>query len=106
MAKDKNKMAEIILKEDVKKIADLARLKLTEEETAKMQKDLAEILGYINLLNKADVSSVESSFGSNNKENFLRPDKAQSISEETRQEIIGQFSEKQGDYLKVKKILK
>jgi len=95
----------MISKEDVKKITDLARLRLSEEEIAKMQKDLAEILEYTNLLNKADVSLVKASFGSKNKENFLRPDKVQSISEGTRQDILGQFSEKQGDYLKVKKIL-
>ncbi|MCG2690399.1 Asp-tRNA(Asn)/Glu-tRNA(Gln) amidotransferase subunit GatC [Candidatus Parcubacteria bacterium] len=95
----------MITKEDVKKIADLSRLKLTEEEIVKMQKDLTEVLDYINLLNKADVSSIKTYFGPNNKENFLRSDKAQSILEKTRQEIIGQFSEKQGDYLKVKKIL-
>ena len=43
----------MISKDEVIKIAKLARLELTEKEIEKMQKDLSAILDYFNLLKKA-----------------------------------------------------
>lgn len=43
----------MISKEEVLRIAKLARLELTEKEVEKMQKDLSAILDYFNLLKKA-----------------------------------------------------
>ena len=40
----------MISKDEVRHIAKLARLELTESETAKMQKDLSSILDYFDLL--------------------------------------------------------
>ena len=48
-----------VTKDDVAYIANLARLRLTEDETANYQKDLNNILGYIDLLNQVDTSNVE-----------------------------------------------
>ena len=42
----------MISKDEVKHIAKLARLELTEKEVEKMQKDLSEILGYFDLLKR------------------------------------------------------
>ena len=40
-------------------MADLARLRLTAEETAAFQAQLEDILGYVRLLNEADTEGVE-----------------------------------------------
>ena len=40
----------MLSKEEVLKIAKLARLELTEQEVEKMQKDLSAVLDYFNLL--------------------------------------------------------
>ncbi len=44
---------------DIRKIATLARLKLTDEEAAQYQGQLANILGYMEVLEKHDLSGVE-----------------------------------------------
>lgn len=44
--------------EDVKRVAELAHLKLTADETASMQQDLNSILGYVAQLDELDTSSV------------------------------------------------
>jgi aspartyl-tRNA(Asn)/glutamyl-tRNA(Gln) amidotransferase subunit C len=47
-----------ITKADVGKIAELARLELTNEETESFTEQLSSILGYIEKLNELDTSSV------------------------------------------------
>ena len=46
-------------REDVLKLARLARLELTDEEIGKYQQELSEILQYVDLLNDVDVSGLE-----------------------------------------------
>ena len=58
---------------DVTYVADLARLKLTPEETATFQKQLGDVLGYVSLLSEVDVSRV-SLLGEADLENRLRAD--------------------------------
>ena len=48
----------MITKEEVKHIAKLARLGLTEEEIEKFQKELSSILDYFEKLKEIDVSDV------------------------------------------------
>jgi len=48
-----------ITEEEVRYVADLANLKLTEAEVRKFQTDLDEILAHVDKLNEADTSSVE-----------------------------------------------
>jgi len=47
-----------ITKNDVEKIAELARLELTAEETASFTEQLSAILGYIDKLNELDTADV------------------------------------------------
>ena len=49
----------MVSEKDVSYVADLAHLELTEEERARMLKDLNSILGYIDRLNELDTSDVE-----------------------------------------------
>ncbi|HLI76233.1 MAG TPA: Asp-tRNA(Asn)/Glu-tRNA(Gln) amidotransferase subunit GatC, partial [Acidobacteriaceae bacterium] len=44
---------------DVRHVADLANLELTEEELPRMARDLDAVLGYIDQLGELDTSSVE-----------------------------------------------
>jgi len=48
-----------ITRNDVEKIAELARLELTSEETQSFTEQLGAILGYIEKLNELDISDVE-----------------------------------------------
>ena len=48
-----------ITEQQVRYVADLANLKLTEAEVRKFQADLDEILGHVDKLNEIDTSNVE-----------------------------------------------
>ena len=47
-----------VTENDVTYVADLANLELTEQERARLVKDLNSILGYIERLNELDTSNV------------------------------------------------
>ncbi len=93
----------MISKEEVKYIAKLARLGLTEKETEKFQKELSSILDYVEKLKKADVSKVEAASRAFEIENVVRED-------ERRKEKIGSEGlvemapEREKGYVKVKSI--
>ncbi len=95
----------MISKEEVIKIANLARLDLSEIEIEKMQKDLAEILGYIDQLNKVDVSSVEVEATEVVLQNALREDTPVSQTKETIEKMLSQAPAREGHHIKVKEIL-
>lgn len=97
---------ENITKEQVNKIAELARLEMSEKETEKMQKDLAEILGYIDMLKEVDIANIEPTNYSVRQENIMREDNAEKAGDEIVKDMLAQAPEKQGNYIKVKEILK
>lgn len=59
---------------EVEKIAQLAKLKFSEEEKVKLQKDMNQILGYIEQLNELDLKDVEPLENINETENVMRED--------------------------------
>ena len=52
-------MTERVTVEEVRRVADLAHLELTAEETGPMLKDLNAILDYVAELNELDTTGVE-----------------------------------------------
>ena len=48
---------------DIRKIAKLAHLEITEEEVALYTPQMASIVGYVEQLNELDTESVEASIG-------------------------------------------
>ncbi len=52
-------MAEPLTKEAAAKVAHLARLKLSDAELERVTTQLGQVLGYVELLNEIDTSSVE-----------------------------------------------
>ncbi|MEK9135030.1 MAG: Asp-tRNA(Asn)/Glu-tRNA(Gln) amidotransferase subunit GatC [Patescibacteria group bacterium] len=62
--------------EEVKHIAKLARLGLTEKEVEKYQKDLSDILGYVEKLKEVNIEGVEPTSHSVLLENITRKDEA------------------------------
>ena len=49
----------MVTEKDVAYVAELAHLELTEQERARMLKDLNSILGYIDRLNQLDTANIE-----------------------------------------------
>ena len=61
---------------DVSYVAELARLELAPDEKEKLQKDMEEILGYIELLAKLDVKDIVPTAHAVPLRNIWREDKA------------------------------
>ena len=101
----------MINKEEVKHIAKLARIGLTEKEIAKFQKELSSILDYIGKLKEVDISEVEPTSHSILVENVMRDDYPNPV-EARLQQAAGKQSPKllklapdtKNGYLKVKPI--
>ncbi len=49
----------MLSKETIEKVAQLAKLKLTEEEKETLGRQLVDIIEFVNQLNQADTSQVE-----------------------------------------------
>ena len=60
---------------DILHVAKLAKLNLSENEIKKFQKQLGEIITYVNELNEVDTSGVEPTSQTTKMENVSRKDK-------------------------------
>ena len=90
-------------KEEVLKIVSLCRIKLSEHEVEKMQRDLSTVLAYVSELNKVDTNNIEEISQVTGLENIFRPDVAEYS--EIREAIIKNFPESKDNFLKIKSIL-
>ena len=59
---------------DVRKVASLARLKVSDEEVASLTTDLTAILGYVDVLNEIDTTGIEPMVHAVELYNVLRAD--------------------------------
>lgn len=89
---------------DVNHIAKLARLKLEEKEIPKMEKDLEEILGFVEQLKEVDTENVLPTSQTTGLENVLRVDEAEKIDEKKRQGILANAPETKEGFIKVKAV--
>ena len=92
-----------ISKDDVRKIAKLARLKLTDAEVELYQGQLLKILDSMNELKKADTSSVEPTTSVLGMTNVLREDKPQPFSDV--EALLANAPEREGPFYKVRKVI-
>jgi aspartyl-tRNA(Asn)/glutamyl-tRNA(Gln) amidotransferase subunit C len=92
-------------KEQVEKIAKLARLGLEEKEKSKMQKDLSSILGFVEQLNKVETFDIEPMSHSVGLKNAMRPDLSQKRDKSQTEKFLALAPERQKDFYKVKQIL-
>lgn len=94
---------------NVKHIAKLARLGITEQEEEKFQKELSSILDYVGELNKVDTEGVEPLSGGTDLINVFREDEAEKKTTERKllekEKLLAQAPETKDGYVKVKAIL-
>ncbi|BAZ42871.1 glutamyl-tRNA(Gln) amidotransferase subunit C [Calothrix sp. NIES-4101] len=93
----------MIDREQVHKVASLARLELTPEEEEKFTIQLGSILEYVEQLNELDVTDVVPTTRAIDVSNVTRPDNLQPYPE--REAILKGAPEQEGDFFKVPKIL-
>jgi aspartyl-tRNA(Asn)/glutamyl-tRNA(Gln) amidotransferase subunit C len=90
-------------REQVSKVAFLARLELTPEEEQQFTTQLGEILDYFEQLNELDTSQVAPMTRAIELSNITRPDQLESYPQ--RDDILANAPEQEGDYFKVPKIM-
>ncbi|MBK1987837.1 Asp-tRNA(Asn)/Glu-tRNA(Gln) amidotransferase subunit GatC [Sphaerospermopsis aphanizomenoides BCCUSP55] len=93
----------MIDREQVHKVANLARLELTPEEEEKFTIQLGSILEYVEQLSELDVSDIPPTTRAIDVSNVTREDKLQPYPD--REAILGSAPEQEGDFFKVPKIL-
>jgi len=95
----------MISKKEVKHLANLAKIHLTEKEIEIFQKELSKILEYVEKLKGVDVENVKEMSHSVFLENVMRDDEKIPGTEFDREKLIEQFSFREGNFLKVKRII-
>ena len=91
----KNKITE----EEVKKIASLSRLSLTEDELQKRTEDMNNILNYMDSLNEINTNNVKELNNVHDMNASLRSDSSdESLNQ---QDILNNSPSSNGDYIKV-----
>jgi len=90
---------------DIKHIAKLARLELSEDELEKYGKELSDILGYIDQLKEVDTSQVEPTAQVTGLENGFREDIVKKWNEEEREAALKQAPDLEDRQVKVKRVL-
>ncbi|MCD6429532.1 Asp-tRNA(Asn)/Glu-tRNA(Gln) amidotransferase subunit GatC [bacterium] len=96
----------MLSKDEVKHVANLARIKLSEEELQKMQGELVKILDYIEKLKELDVESLEPTTHSVLLKNVFREDKPEEKSKEEGKKLIQLAPQKEDRFIKIKSVFK
>jgi aspartyl-tRNA(Asn)/glutamyl-tRNA(Gln) amidotransferase subunit C len=93
----------MLSKEEVIKLAQLARIALTDQEVEKYQKDLSTVLDYVDELKKVDVTGLEEVSQVTGLINVQREDRPTVA--ENQDAIFSQAPEMKDGFYKVKAIL-
>jgi len=89
-------------KDDVKNLANLARISIDDKEIANYQKDFDSILNYVDSIQKIKVSDLEPEYFN---KNVMREDDETNKSGENTNKLIKEAPDKKNGYYKVQKIL-
>jgi aspartyl-tRNA(Asn)/glutamyl-tRNA(Gln) amidotransferase subunit C len=98
--------SKMISREEIKKLADLARVEIKEEELESLRGEMDSILDYVGQVSyvaSGEAMRDEIELGANF--NVMREDGEPTPSGTYSKELIAEFPDEQGGYLKVKKIL-
>ena len=94
----------MLSKDQVQKIAKLARIEITDAEAEKYSTELSDILGFVEKLNEADTDGVEPIAHITGAKNVVREDRVIEYSDETKENIINNFPEEKDRFDKVKAV--
>src|SRR3990167_5447684 len=93
---------------EVRHIAELARIKISEKEEKGLKKDLSSILEYIDKLNEVDTAGIEPLYQTTGLVDSFRTDEPRGefeMDDNLNEKLIGQAPHKEGRFVKVKSIL-
>ena len=91
-------------KEEVQKLADMARIDITDTESASLAEDITAIIGYV-----SEIDHITSETGVVKKvgavHNIMREDEAPHEAGMYTDDLLDSAAGREGQYIKVKKIL-
>lgn len=93
-----------LTRDDVLKLARLARLTITDEEIEQYRKELSEILGYVEQLQNADVTGLESTSQVTGLKNVMREDEVIDYGTSP-DDLLRGVPQKQDRLIKVKRMI-
>ncbi len=76
----------MLTEEQVRHVAKLARLKLTDEEVGRFAKQLSEVLDYVDLLSEVDTEGVKPTYQVTGLQNVSEKDEV--VNEVTKEEML------------------
>jgi aspartyl-tRNA(Asn)/glutamyl-tRNA(Gln) amidotransferase subunit C len=93
-----------LTREDVHRLAMLAKITITEDEIAQMQKDLDSVLAYVEKLQDVDTSNLEPTNQVTGLKNIMRNDEVidYGMSQEA---LLANVPEVEKNYIKTKRVL-
>jgi aspartyl-tRNA(Asn)/glutamyl-tRNA(Gln) amidotransferase subunit C len=92
-----------LTREEIERVAVLARLRLTPEEQASLTEELDHILGYMEKLNQLDTADVEPFSHAFNIENTLREDRV--TNQPNADALLANAPDRDATFFKVPKII-
>lgn len=95
----------MITHEEVKKMAELARIELSADEQQRLQHDMESILGYVSELAEVTVPAGEESVSTALVENVMRPDTDPYDPGIFTEPLLAEAPARAGNFVKVKQIL-
>lgn len=90
--------------DEIRHIAELARIRLSDEETEKYRHDLSQVLDFFKELESVDTSGVVLGGMITGKENAWREDRVSEPDPDERRSIIDRFPSRKDDALRVKSV--
>lgn len=93
-----------LTREDILKLARLARLELSEDEVEQFTAEIGAILGYIDQLQQADLSGQEPTYQVTGLKDVMRPDTVKNYGP-GQEELLKNLPAREADLIKVKRVL-
>lgn len=89
-----------LTKQEVQKIAELARIELKDEEIKKYRDQLSDVLGYVNKLQEVDTSAGDMDFYTTDLVNIWREDKINAATPDEHRLVLENMPDKENNQLK------
>jgi len=93
-----------LTREDVLKLAKLAKLTLTENEVDSFTKEISEILNYVEQLQSVDIDDLEPTYQVTGLTNVTRPDEIKDYGVST-EDLLKNLPAREGNQIQVKRVL-
>ena len=92
-----------ISKDEIKHIANLADLEISEEEIEKYIANLEDILNFANIVNDAPIDGLGITIGANEKKNVFRKDEIKIF--EDREQLLANAPDAEQNMFKIPKVI-